>query len=588
VRHRLKNFLFELARRGYHKFPVLSIPLLIVTIAAIRLTLLVAPFVRAWDVIWMRRKRRRSLDKGVTGLAFLNNLIESGKAPRGPLRKALVLALSSTGHYCLSGGKLHSARQCLELVIQLADGNSWETMYHFSLARRCVFSSRRHTRSTPRFRWRDASPQIAARLRPCDLAHSSAGRILVRGVRAHRNAGLLLEAPRAGQRHRAPKVVMVEGWGNPSNKTLCRLFLKLGIDAMVSGKRLPKYYDRHKAPDDTSWNALTHEDQRILVDDFWEYEFPDGAVFTYTHGAAKVQQQWEAEQRPPLMTLDDNQRAAAAILLKQLGVPSTAWFVCMHVREAGFHKKWNLKYPSARDSRLADYDLAIKAITDRGGWVVRMGDRTMTPLPKMHHVVDYAHSAFKCEIGDIVLPASARFLLGTNSGFATIPGIYGIPNVLTNWVPVALPLWFGRDLMIPKLFRDTLEQKYVSFHEMFSTRLGALQNTFDFPEHIEIVANTPAEIVEVVVEMMDRLAGKRTYTPEDTALQDRYFELAIEHGSYRGAVSGESFWLAMPICCQRSRIRSRWSASRCRASTKPNRRGARPSTNDNRIGSYEF
>jgi len=170
-----------------------------------------------------------------------------------------------------------------------------------------------------------------------------------------------------------------------------------------------------------------------------------------------------------------------------------------------------------------------------------MGDRTMTPLPKMHHVVDYAHSAFKCEIGDIVLPASARFLLGTNSGFATIPGIYGIPNVLTNWVPVALPLWFGRDLMIPKLFRDTLEQKYVSFHEMFSTRLGALQNTFDFPEHIEIVANTPAEIVEVVVEMMDRLAGKRTYTPEDTALQDRYFELAIEHGSYRGSRIGREF-----------------------------------------------
>jgi putative glycosyltransferase (TIGR04372 family) len=481
------------------------------------------------------------LDKGIVGLSFLTHLVESGTVPRGPLRKALLVALSSTGHYCLSSGKLRSARQCFELVIQLADGNSWETMYHFrSLGAACFLhgdipaAHRAFAAATQVRRLLLASGRVTSRIRLLGGSWFVAfGHIAMLDFYFKHRA--------LGNVTRAPKVVMVEGWGNPSNKTLCRLFLKLGIDATVSGKKLPKYYDRHKAPDDTPWSGLTHEDQRILVDDFWEYEFPDGAVFTYTHGAAKVQQQWEAEQRAPLMTLDDEQRTAAAILLSQLGVPSTAWFVCMHVREAGFHKKWNIKYPSARDSRLADYDLAIKAITDRGGWVVRMGDRTMTPLPKMHHVVDYAHSAFKCEIGDIVLPASARFLLGTNSGFATIPGIYGIPNVLTNWVPVALPLWFGRDLMIPKLFRDTLEQRYVTFQEMFSTRLGAMQNTFDFPEHIEIVANTPAEIVEVVVEMMDRLAGKRPYTPEDAALQDRYFELAIAHGSYRGSRIGREF-----------------------------------------------
>jgi putative glycosyltransferase (TIGR04372 family) len=170
-----------------------------------------------------------------------------------------------------------------------------------------------------------------------------------------------------------------------------------------------------------------------------------------------------------------------------------------------------------------------------------MGDNSMKPLPPMERVVDYAHSTAKCEIGDILIAAACKLFIGTNSGYATIPGIYGVPCVLTNWVPIALPLWFGQDLMIPKMFWDTTKSDYVGFEQIFSTPLGATQNTHDFPPGIGIRNNTPEEIDEVVQEMLDRLDGVATYTAEDQELQDRYLALAIKYGSYKSSRIGREF-----------------------------------------------
>jgi putative glycosyltransferase (TIGR04372 family) len=63
-----------------------------------------------------------------------------------------------------------------------------------------------------------------------------------------------------------------------------------------------------------------------------------------------------------------------------------------------------------------DYIKAIKAVTKAGGWVFRMGDPSMTPLPKMPQVIDYAHNEIRCDWMDIFLGATFKFLIGTGSG----------------------------------------------------------------------------------------------------------------------------------------------------------------------------
>jgi hypothetical protein len=95
--------------------------------------------------------------------------------------------------------------------------------------------------------------------------------------------------------------------------------------------------------------------------------------------------------------------------------------------------------------------------------------------------------------------------------------------------------------MIPKLFWNTAEGRYLRFEELFSTRLAATQNVFDFPGYVEVRDNSPEDINEVVIEMLDRLDGVRTYTHAEEQLQDRYFDLAVKYGSYRGSRIGAEF-----------------------------------------------
>lgn len=300
-------------------------------------------------------------------------------------------------------------------------------------------------------------------------------------------------------------------------------------------------YDKAKLDDELLWGQLTESQQYALKDDFWEYRLPDGKIVPYTHGAAIVQQAWEAEGRGPLLKLDEQKKGALGYLLDEMGIPADAWYVCLHVREPGFHAKWNSKYPSARDANIDDYQVAIDAIRERGGWIVRVGDPSMKRLPKMDRVYDYAHSHLKSQIGDLVLPVGGRFFLGTNSGYATVPGIYGVPNLLTNWIPVALPLWFGQDVMIPKMFWNRAENRYLCFEEMFGSKIGAMQNILDFPEEIEVRNNTVEEIRAATIEMLDRCENRAVYTPDDDVLQKQYHDLARKYGSYQGSRVGRDF-----------------------------------------------
>ena len=310
------------------------------------------------------------------------------------------------------------------------------------------------------------------------------------------------------------------------------------LSSFCSPKRLSQDVSVDVTPD---WDQLRPEEQENMTQEFWDYNFPgeNGGLF-YAHAAAKIQSEWESTNRPPLLTLNQEQLTGIASTLKLLGIPENAWYVCLHVRESGFHGKWNRMYPSARDANIDDYHLAINEIVKRGGWVIRMGDASMKLIKPMQGVVDYVHTVLRSEKLDTFLAAGSRFMLGTNSGFSIIPATYGVPCVLTNWIPIALPNWYGIDLMIPKLMRNKMTGKLLNFNEMFDEPLGAIQNVFDFPEAIEIIENTPEEIRAVTVEMLDRLEGK-PYTAEDNALQDQYFELAISKGSYRGSRLGRDF-----------------------------------------------
>ena len=241
-----------------------------------------------------------------------------------------------------------------------------------------------------------------------------------------------------------------------------------------------------------------------------------------------VQKQWEAEQKQPLLTLSPSDYERGWNCLQDLGVPKNAWFVCLHVREDGFRGEGIITHRSAD---INTYLLAIKSIVARGGWVIRMGDPSMRPLPPMKQVIDYAHTDAKSDWMDVVLGASCRFFFGTNSGLNCIPCLFGIPCALTNMWPISARSVQSQDLFIPKLAWSEVEKRYLTFEEALAPHFFFnLNSQLLYSWGIKVVDNTPEEINDLVLEMLDRLEGKCQYTAEDEVLQQQFNSLPTPYG----------------------------------------------------------
>ena len=321
---------------------------------------------------------------------------------------------------------------------------------------------------------------------------------------------------------------------------LCERFGQVGLEFIEKDKQQVDYDAWARRHRKRKWSQLTADERFAIIDDFWEFEFPDGQILGYTHAANKIQKAWERAHYPPLLEVTKGEQIFINSALRYLGLPDGAWYVCLHVREPGFHKGWNTLYPSMRDANIDDYLSAIDLIVKNGGWVIRMGDPSMKPLPPMDHVIDFAHSAFKTPKADILIAAGCRFFLGTNSGFATIPNIFGVKCVFSNWLPVGLPLWSSQDLLYPKLYWSSISNRYLSFEEIFSSGIAFIQNWSDLPEGISLRDNTANEIYELTAEALeidykndsqDILAGAR----------NAYDEIARKNGSYMGSTLSTAF-----------------------------------------------
>jgi putative glycosyltransferase (TIGR04372 family) len=218
--------------------------------------------------------------------------------------------------------------------------------------------------------------------------------------------------------------------------------------------------------------------------------------------------------RLPLLQLSSEDDEWGRCMLRKLGLPEGAWFVCIHARESGFSPV-DEELHSHRNSNIEHALNAIHEIVLRGGWVVRIGDPTMKPLPPMHHLVDYAHHPLKSPRLDIVLCAKARFILGNTSGIALLGTIFGTPCALANMVPITAMGLGLRDISIPKLYWSIEEQRYLTVEEAFFSPVGTSQYGREFEKaNIRVDENNPDDIKELAAEMLDRQDELSSYDAE--------------------------------------------------------------------------
>ena len=225
-----------------------------------------------------------------------------------------------------------------------------------------------------------------------------------------------------------------------------------------------------------------------------------------------------------------------------MGVPRGSWFVCLHVREPGYHMQWHKKHPGTRNTHPYTYLKAIQEIVDRGGYVVRMDDKSMTPMPPMEGLVDYAHCPEKSDFMDIFLCATCRFFMGTNSGLGLVPPLFGVPCAMTNWSPIGLRQRYPQDLFIPKLVYSIRRGGFLTFGEMFTSPAGWGQFSDYFKQNdLFVTDNTPHDLRDLAIEMIDTLDNPSCVPRASLELRAQFEAVALSHGSYRGAHIGCRF-----------------------------------------------
>jgi putative glycosyltransferase (TIGR04372 family) len=233
-----------------------------------------------------------------------------------------------------------------------------------------------------------------------------------------------------------------------------------------------------------------------LLEDYPTVLSVDGN-WRFIHDAAvEVETRWRDAGRAPLLTLSDEQRRRARRELEAMGLPSDSWFVCLHVREG--------VGASRRDGNIADYLPAVRSITQAGGWVVRIGDPSMTKMSDIPNVIDCAHKPRRDWL-DVYALGAARFMIGTNSGPVFVAGTFGVPALLSNWAPIGIKSLYHNTITLPKRLWWRKHNRFLTAVEENAEPFCAAEWTQLLDQQqVRQIENSPEEIMAGVDEMMRR------------------------------------------------------------------------------------
>lgn len=228
--------------------------------------------------------------------------------------------------------------------------------------------------------------------------------------------------------------------------------------------------------------------------------------------------------------------------LLNMGIPKGAPFICFHARDSMYlvslspNTDW--KYHDFRDSDIRSYLPAVEALAGRGYFLVRMGSQVKDTLNDVRHprIIDYAVK-HRSEFLDIFLPSKCKFFISSLTGIAEVAEVFRKPIVWVNCIPIEhIHSWDAKDLIITKKLWLRKEERLLTFGEIFNLGIGNFLKSEQYDKAgIDIIDNTPEEILAVAIEMEERLRGTWQTTPEDEELQQRFWSL-LKPGKLHGRI----------------------------------------------------
>jgi putative glycosyltransferase (TIGR04372 family) len=258
------------------------------------------------------------------------------------------------------------------------------------------------------------------------------------------------------------------------------------------------------------------------------------AVDLYSGHTTEFHPAWNDGE--PVLQFTSDEKEKGRRLLRDMGMPGEAAYVCFCVREKSFYSQFQdpdslaiqpdaSKDTFIRNPILENYMTMAAQCAQLGMYVLRMGFMVDNALASGVHprIIDYA-TKFRSDFGDVYLLANCKFMVTGGAGVWWVSSAFNRPVVMADQY-----LLYGtlreNDLFIPKKLWLKAERRFLTFSEMLAVGPLYMYEENCHRDGIEVIHNSAEEISGVVNEMIQRLDGDWKSSQEDEELQQRFKSL---------------------------------------------------------------
>ena len=209
-------------------------------------------------------------------------------------------------------------------------------------------------------------------------------------------------------------------------------------------------------------------------------------------------------------------------------------FVCLAVRDSSYKRDQfenrDIRHDDYRNNDISNFHNVAERLVSDSYLVFRMGAKVERPFGVVAPgVFDYASNGMRTDFLDVYLSANCEIFISTVLGIDSIPEIFRVPRVLTNYIPIANFGKYGpQDLIIPKQYWIENEKRPMSFSEIVASKnaLGSCTSSYEYQRAgLKLVENTPQEITIAAQEVLARKNGNWQTTNDANLLQQKFWSL---------------------------------------------------------------
>ncbi len=233
---------------------------------------------------------------------------------------------------------------------------------------------------------------------------------------------------------------------------------------------------------------------------------------------------------PPQLHFSHEEEERGVKLLNSMGLKKNE-YVCYFSRDPGYLQgreqiKNSYSYHNYRDADINNYVDTLQWLNGLGYKTLRMGDVVQNSLDYDHPLnIDYTRH-HRTDFGDAYIIPNAKFFIGDTAGIYYFAEAFNRPNLVINIVPIAFTNILKDDIYIPKKYFSKKQNRLMTFQEIFESGSHNWLRAEIFDQAgIELLENSPDEILGATQEMIQRLDGTFIESDGDKRRQAQYVEI---------------------------------------------------------------